>query len=39
MLVEPLSCLFQLKSATEDTEVEPGSAIFLRPGSGDCHVL
>ncbi|KAM3684561.1 hypothetical protein ACJW31_11G053000 [Castanea mollissima] len=36
---EPLSCLFQLKSATEDTEVEPGSAIFLRPGSGDCHVF
>ncbi|KAK9995441.1 hypothetical protein SO802_020127 [Lithocarpus litseifolius] len=37
--LQPLSCLFQLKSATEDTGVEPGSAIFLRPGSGDCHVF
>ncbi|GMY09592.1 hypothetical protein FCV25MIE_04831 [Fagus crenata] len=36
---ESLSCLFQLKSAAEDTEVEPGSAIFLRPGSGDYHVF
>jgi hypothetical protein len=35
MLVEPLSCLLQLKSATEDTEMEPGSSISLRPGSGD----
>jgi hypothetical protein len=39
MLVEPLSCLLQLKSATEDTEMEPGSSISLRPGSGDYHVL
>ncbi|KAE8075472.1 hypothetical protein FH972_014188 [Carpinus fangiana] len=36
---EPLSCLFQLKSATEDTEVEPRSSICLRPGSGDYHVF
>ncbi|KAB2022565.1 hypothetical protein ES319_D07G221400v1 [Gossypium barbadense] len=36
---EPLSCLFQLKSATEDTKVEPSSAICLHPGGGDYHVF
>ncbi|GMI69179.1 RESPONSIVENESS TO ABA SALT AND DROUGHT 1 [Hibiscus trionum] len=36
---EPLSCLFQLKSATEDTKVEPSSAICLHPGCGDYHVF
>ncbi|XP_038704638.1 uncharacterized protein LOC120000578 [Tripterygium wilfordii] len=36
---EPLSCLFQLKSATEDTQVEPGSAICLLPGSGNYHIF
>ncbi|KAJ7964639.1 Pesticidal crystal cry8Ba protein [Quillaja saponaria] len=36
---EPFSCLIQLKSATEETEAEPGSAISLRPGSGDYHVF
>ncbi|GAV68420.1 hypothetical protein CFOL_v3_11923 [Cephalotus follicularis] len=36
---EPLSCLFQLKSATEETQVEPGSAICLHAGSGDYHVF
>lgn len=36
---ETLSCIFQLSSATEDTEVESSSAICLRPGSGDYHVL
>ncbi|KAK8517885.1 hypothetical protein V6N13_128043 [Hibiscus sabdariffa] len=36
---EPLSCLFQLKSATEDTQVEPSSAICLHPGCGDYHVF
>ncbi|XP_059661311.1 uncharacterized protein LOC132307532 [Cornus florida] len=36
---EPLSCLVHLKSATEDIQVEPGSAISLRPGTGDYHVF
>ncbi|KAL5865487.1 hypothetical protein ACOSQ3_003001 [Xanthoceras sorbifolium] len=36
---EPLSCLFQLKSATEDAQVEQGSAICLLPGNGDYHVF
>ncbi|KAF8410912.1 hypothetical protein HHK36_003449 [Tetracentron sinense] len=36
---ETLSCLFQLKSSREETQVEPDSAIFLRPGSGDYHVF
>ncbi|XP_057440849.1 uncharacterized protein LOC130732865 [Lotus japonicus] len=34
---EPLYCLLQLKSATEENESESCSAIFLRPGSGDYH--
>ncbi|CAL0315953.1 unnamed protein product [Lupinus luteus] len=34
---EPLYCLIQLKSTTEENESEPCSAIFLRPGSGDYH--
>ncbi|KAJ4730295.1 Pesticidal crystal cry8Ba protein [Melia azedarach] len=34
-----LSCLFQLKSATEDTELEKGYTICLLPGSGDYHVF
>ncbi|KAJ4847075.1 hypothetical protein Tsubulata_040364 [Turnera subulata] len=36
---EKLSCLFQLKSSAEDTEVESGSTICLHPGSGDYHVF
>ncbi|KAB2613417.1 hypothetical protein D8674_035733 [Pyrus ussuriensis x Pyrus communis] len=36
---EPLSCILKLSSATEDTEVEPSSAICLHPGSGDYHVF
>ncbi|XVF31964.1 hypothetical protein REPUB_Repub17cG0040800 [Reevesia pubescens] len=36
---EPLSCLFQLKSATEDMKVEPSSAVCLHPGCGDYHVF
>ncbi|KAK2647676.1 hypothetical protein Ddye_015165 [Dipteronia dyeriana] len=36
---EPLSCLFQLKSATEDAQVEQSSAICLLPGNGDYHVF
>ncbi|KAG2719653.1 hypothetical protein I3843_03G262600 [Carya illinoinensis] len=36
---ESFSCLFQLKSAKEDTEGGQGSAICLRPGSGDYHVF
>ncbi|XVF81368.1 hypothetical protein PTKIN_Ptkin15bG0149500 [Pterospermum kingtungense] len=36
---EPLSCLFQLKSATEETKVDPSSAICLHPGCGDYHVF
>ncbi|KAK1592779.1 hypothetical protein Q3G72_030291 [Acer saccharum] len=31
---EPLHCLFQLKSATEDAQVEQDSAICLLPGNG-----
>ncbi|KAJ1383867.1 hypothetical protein SESBI_43006 [Sesbania bispinosa] len=34
---EPLYCLIQLKSTTEENESESSSAIFLRPGSGDYH--
>ncbi|KAK7258316.1 hypothetical protein RIF29_23889 [Crotalaria pallida] len=34
---EPLYCLIQLKSTTEENEPEPCAAIFLRPGSGDYH--
>lgn len=34
---EPLSCLIQLKSSTEETESEAGSAVCLRPGSGEYH--
>lgn len=34
---EPLYCLIQLKSATEENASELCSAIFLRPGSGDYH--
>ncbi|KAK1563704.1 hypothetical protein Q3G72_031510 [Acer saccharum] len=30
---EPLYCLFQLKSATEDAQVEQDSAICLLPGN------
>ncbi|XP_028074373.1 uncharacterized protein LOC114276764 isoform X2 [Camellia sinensis] len=36
---EWLSCLFHLKSSTEDTQDEQGSAICLRPGTGYYHVL
>ncbi|KAM1358883.1 hypothetical protein ACFX15_045092 [Malus domestica] len=36
---EPLSCILKLSSATDDTEVEPSSAICLHPGSGDYHVF
>ncbi|KAG2390645.1 hypothetical protein LR48_Vigan07g007500 [Vigna angularis] len=32
---EPLHCLIQLKSTTEENESEPSSAILLRPGSGE----
>lgn len=39
ILVEPLHCLIQLKSTTEENESEPCSAILLRPGSGDYHDL
>lgn len=37
--VEPLSYLIKLDSATEETESEAGSAVILRPGSGDYHDL
>ncbi|KAF6141359.1 hypothetical protein GIB67_008536 [Kingdonia uniflora] len=33
------SCLFQLKSTTEDTEIELGSAICLQSGTGDHHIF
>ncbi|KAJ4980949.1 hypothetical protein NE237_031786 [Protea cynaroides] len=36
---EALSCLFRLKSSTEETDVEPGSVICLHPGTGDSHVF
>ncbi|KAF2284718.1 hypothetical protein GH714_029526 [Hevea brasiliensis] len=36
---EQLSCLFQLKSTSEDAQLEQGSTISLRPGSGEYHVL
>ncbi|CAL5406118.1 unnamed protein product [Camellia sinensis] len=36
---ERLSCLFHLKSSTEDTQDEQGSAICLQPGTGDYHVF
>ncbi|XP_043698706.1 uncharacterized protein LOC122649572 isoform X2 [Telopea speciosissima] len=36
---EALSCLFRLKSSTEEIDVEPGSAICLHPGTGDSHVF
>ncbi|CAH9091069.1 unnamed protein product [Cuscuta epithymum] len=34
---ESLACLVQLRSSTEDTQVETTSAVSLRPGSGDYH--
>ncbi|KAL8152252.1 hypothetical protein V2J09_010012 [Rumex salicifolius] len=37
MCEEPMSCLLMLKSSTEDPESESGSAICLRPGTGDYH--
>uniref|UniRef100_A0A2C9UVX2 Uncharacterized protein n=1 Tax=Manihot esculenta TaxID=3983 RepID=A0A2C9UVX2_MANES len=36
---EQLSCLFQLKSASEDAQLEQGSTISLHPGSGEYHVF
>ncbi|PSS05886.1 Cytoplasmic dynein 2 heavy chain like [Actinidia chinensis var. chinensis] len=36
---ERLSCLFHLKSSTKDSQVEPSSAICLRPGTSDYHVF
>lgn len=36
---EKMSCLFQLKSAIEDAQVEQGSAVCLLPGTGDYHVF
>ncbi|KAJ9176723.1 hypothetical protein P3X46_012005 [Hevea brasiliensis] len=36
---EQLSCLFQLKSTSEDAQLEQGSTISLRPGSGEYHVF
>ncbi|KAI8019939.1 hypothetical protein LOK49_LG04G00538 [Camellia lanceoleosa] len=36
---ERLSCLFHLKSSTENTQDEQGSAICLRPGTSDYHVF
>ncbi|KAL5581652.1 hypothetical protein UlMin_014094 [Ulmus minor] len=32
-------CYFQLNSAAEDNQVEPASAVCLRPGTGDYHVF
>lgn len=37
--LEKLSCMFQLKSAAEDPEIETSSAICLQTGCGDHHVL
>ncbi|CAN0927268.1 hypothetical protein LINGRAHAP2_LOCUS35800 [Linum grandiflorum] len=36
---EQLSCFFQLKSASQDAEVEPASTVCLHPGTGEYHVL
>ncbi|XXG63082.1 hypothetical protein AAC387_Pa05g1348 [Persea americana] len=36
---ETLSCLFQLKSSTQETNLEQGSALCLQPGTGDSHVF
>ncbi|PIA58301.1 hypothetical protein AQUCO_00500317v1 [Aquilegia coerulea] len=36
---ETLSCLFQLKSSTDEADVEASSAICLQPGTGDYHVF
>ncbi|GFZ05173.1 hypothetical protein Acr_17g0007450 [Actinidia rufa] len=36
---ESLSCLFHLKSSTKDSQVEPSSAICLRPRTSDYHVF
>ncbi|KAG8386690.1 hypothetical protein BUALT_Bualt03G0175200 [Buddleja alternifolia] len=34
---ESLLCMIHLKSSREDNEVEPGSALSLRPGTGEYH--
>ncbi|KAL0353942.1 UNVERIFIED_CONTAM: hypothetical protein Sangu_0975500 [Sesamum angustifolium] len=34
---ESLLCMIHLKSSAEDNEVEPSSAISLRPGTGEYH--
>ncbi|XP_056699511.1 uncharacterized protein [Spinacia oleracea] len=34
---EPLSCIFRLKSSTEDAQMDSGSAICLRSGTGEYH--
>eukprot|EP00257_Ricinus_communis_P019201 XP_015578120.1 uncharacterized protein LOC8288297 isoform X1 [Ricinus communis] len=36
---EKFSCSFQLKSTSDDTQVESGSTICLHPGSGEYHVF
>ncbi|KAJ8748210.1 hypothetical protein K2173_000618 [Erythroxylum novogranatense] len=36
---EQFSCLFKLKSASEDAQGEQGSTVCLHPGSGDYHVF
>ncbi|CAK9315428.1 unnamed protein product [Citrullus colocynthis] len=36
---EQLSCLFQLKSSAEGSDLESDSAVCLHPGSGDYHVF
>ncbi|GLT49920.1 hypothetical protein SLA2020_234460 [Shorea laevis] len=36
---ESFLCFFQLKNATEETQLEPSSAICLHPGNGDYHVF
>ncbi|KAM7492448.1 hypothetical protein LguiA_035369 [Lonicera macranthoides] len=34
---ETMSCLFHLRSSSEDAQTEQGSSISLRPGTGDYH--
>ncbi|XP_068636555.1 uncharacterized protein [Aristolochia californica] len=36
---EALSCLFQLKSSSEEATTDPSSAICLQPGLSDSHVF
>ncbi|XP_031492655.1 uncharacterized protein LOC116259141 [Nymphaea colorata] len=36
---DAFSCMLQLKSASDETQLEPGSAISMQPGSGESYVF